>query len=195
MKGQTHTWPFGKLRRRRQFSQLHSFATECRFIRRLRGCHMYKKPFNLPFQFAFVQFSVFLRASILLGACWKNDHMWQVKHLYIKMWYPKLPYGTEAKDGLQELLILSQYLLRPNSGNYHGKPNTVGLSRPVLPFCPFWFHTLICLNSPELHCWRILFSCVCSSFARSWNRPCQRQHAQGMPLWVRCSEIPNLVCS
>ena len=27
------------------------------------------------------------------------------------------------------------------------------LSRPVLPFCPFWLHTLICLNSPELHCW------------------------------------------
>ena len=26
-------------------------------------------------------------------------------------------------------------------------------SRPVLPFCPFWLHTLICLNSPELHCW------------------------------------------
>ena len=30
--------------------------------------------------------------------------------------------------------------------------NTV-ISRPVLPFCPFWLHTLICLNSPELHCW------------------------------------------
>ena len=27
------------------------------------------------------------------------------------------------------------------------------LSRPVLPFYPFWLHTLICLNSPELHCW------------------------------------------
>ena len=27
------------------------------------------------------------------------------------------------------------------------------LSRPVLPFCPFWLHTLICLNSSELHCW------------------------------------------
>ena len=27
------------------------------------------------------------------------------------------------------------------------------LSRPVLPFCPFSLHTLICLNSPELHCW------------------------------------------
>ena len=26
-------------------------------------------------------------------------------------------------------------------------------SRPVLPFCPFWLHTFICLNSPELHCW------------------------------------------
>ena len=25
--------------------------------------------------------------------------------------------------------------------------------RPVLPFCPFWLHTFICLNSPELHCW------------------------------------------
>ena len=30
--------------------------------------------------------------------------------------------------------------------------NTVVLSRPVLPFCRFWFHTLICLNSPALHC-------------------------------------------
>ena len=28
-----------------------------------------------------------------------------------------------------------------------------GPSRPVLPFCPFWLHTFICLNSPELHCW------------------------------------------
>ena len=27
------------------------------------------------------------------------------------------------------------------------------LSRPVLPFCPFWLHTLICLNWSELHCW------------------------------------------
>ena len=27
------------------------------------------------------------------------------------------------------------------------------LSRPVLPFYPFWLDTLICLNSPELHCW------------------------------------------
>ena len=26
-------------------------------------------------------------------------------------------------------------------------------SRPVLPFCPFWLHTFISLNSPELHCW------------------------------------------
>ena len=26
-------------------------------------------------------------------------------------------------------------------------------SRRVLPFCPFWLHTFICLNSPELHCW------------------------------------------
>ena len=26
-------------------------------------------------------------------------------------------------------------------------------SRPVLPFCPFWLHTFIYLNSPELHCW------------------------------------------
>ena len=26
-------------------------------------------------------------------------------------------------------------------------------SRPVLPFCPFWLHTFICLNSLELHCW------------------------------------------
>ena len=26
-------------------------------------------------------------------------------------------------------------------------------NRPVLPFCPFWLHTFICLNSPELHCW------------------------------------------
>ena len=25
-------------------------------------------------------------------------------------------------------------------------------SRPVLPFCPFWLHTFICLNSAELHC-------------------------------------------
>ena len=28
------------------------------------------------------------------------------------------------------------------------------LSRPVLPFCPFWLHTLICLNSPGL-CFRV----------------------------------------
>ena len=119
------------------------------------------------------------------------------------------------------------------------------LSRPVLPFCPFWLHTLICLNSPELHCWlsshphciKMLGFCfrvyvrrsqgagtdpakdsmpracrrsglpndrlclhwllliVCSSLARSLGRPCPRQHAQGMPSWVRCSEIPNLVCS
>ena len=124
-------------------------------------------------------------------------------------------------------------------------------SRPVLPFCPFWLHTFICLNSPELHCWLsshphcikmtgLVFSCVCSSFARSLERtlpkypcpehavvgkvclvtspktvfvciwlllivsssfarslgwPCPRQHAQGMPSWVRCSEIPNLICS
>ena len=26
-------------------------------------------------------------------------------------------------------------------------------SRPVLPFCRFWLHTFIYLNSPELHCW------------------------------------------
>ena len=30
-----------------------------------------------------------------------------------------------------------------------------------------------------------MFSSVCSSFARSWNRPCQREHAQGMPSWAR----------
>ena len=28
-----------------------------------------------------------------------------------------------------------------------------GPSRPVLPFSPFWLHTFISLNSPELHCW------------------------------------------
>ena len=30
---------------------------------------------------------------------------------------------------------------------------TLNLSRPVLPFCPFWLHTLICLNWSELQCW------------------------------------------
>ena len=37
-----------------------------------------------------------------------------------------------------------------NAGKRKAKPI---LSRPVLPFCPLWLHTLICLNSPELHCW------------------------------------------
>ena len=32
-------------------------------------------------------------------------------------------------------------------------PEKSRLSRPVLPFCPFWLHTLVCLNSPDLHCW------------------------------------------
>ena len=41
--------------------------------------------------------------------------------------------------------------------------------------------------------WLLLI--VCSSFARSLGWPCPRQHAKGMPSWVRCSEIPNLVCS
>ena len=36
---------------------------------------------------------------------------------------------------------------------------------------------------------------VCSSFARSLGWPCPRQHAKGMSSRVRCSEIPNLVCS
>ena len=33
------------------------------------------------------------------------------------------------------------------------RPLALYPSRPVLPFCPFWLHTFICLNSPELHCW------------------------------------------
>ena len=37
--------------------------------------------------------------------------------------------------------------------------------------------------------WLLLI--VCLSFARSLGWPCPRQHAQGMPSWVRC---PNLVC-
>ena len=70
------------------------------------------------------------------------------------------------------------------------------LSRAVLPFCPFWLHTpylpelawtslLAKFPSPLHKSVGIVFSCVCSSFARSWNRPCQRQHAQGMPSWAR----------
>ena len=41
--------------------------------------------------------------------------------------------------------------------------------------------------------WLLLI--VCSSIARSLGWPCPRQHAKGMPSRVRCSEIPNLVCS
>ena len=38
-------------------------------------------------------------------------------------------------------------------GSHPSLASTTVLIRPVLPFCPFWLHTLICLNSPELHCW------------------------------------------
>ena len=40
------------------------------------------------------------------------------------------------------------------AGGIRGSYNFIQIpSRPVLPFCPFWLHTCICLNSPELHCW------------------------------------------
>ena len=42
---------------------------------------------------------------------------------------------------------------------------------------------------------KTVFVCISSSFARSLGWPCPRQHALGMLSWVRCSEIPNLVCS
>ena len=117
--------------------------------------------------------------------------------------------------------------------------------RPVLPFCPFWLHTLVCLNSSELHCWlsshphciKMLGFCFRVYVRRSQGagtdpakdsmpRACRRgqrlpsdlpkdslclhlvvidcmfvvRKVFGMTLpktacRVRCSEIPNLVCS
>ena len=54
--------------------------------------------------------------------------------------------SVTSRQGWHASLPLTLQELAQRSG-------TVKFRRPVLPVCPFWLHTLICLNSPELHCW------------------------------------------
>ena len=60
-----------------------------------------------------------------------------------------MPRYVGERLSIFDLPSLGSFGKNPRSGNSFLHI----LSRPVLPFCPFWLHTLICLNSPELHCW------------------------------------------
>ena len=124
MKGPIHTWPFGKLRTWRQFS--HFLAKEC-FIHKkiwlgnekLRGMPQLWK----AFQVVFVQFSVFLRASILLEACWRNANLWQVKYrFYIQSCHMLLKSKVVFKNCCNKTLIWYD----PQWKLSLQKPNTVG---------------------------------------------------------------------
>ena len=52
----------------------------------------------------------------------------------------------ETRDGVLRDLPKIGHILNKSRRSYR-------TTCTVLPFCPFWLHTLVCLNSSELHCW------------------------------------------
>ena len=89
-----------------------------------------------------------------------------------------------CKNILGASLLCPKVVFAAQTLRTHGALLPFLVAYPYLPELA-WTSLLAKFPSPLHKTVGILFSCACSSFARSWKRPCQRQHAQGMPTWAR----------